>query len=98
MPLRALGLGSARPAGGVHYIVCERIEGATLQRMIETKDFELTVPANVIAIVTGLLRGLAAVHGAGFIHRDIKPENIFVCADFSIRVGDFGQVHGMRQK
>jgi serine/threonine protein kinase len=50
------------------------------------------------AFVRGMAAGIEHLHVRDIIHRDIKPENIFVCADFSIRVGDFGQVHGMRQK
>ena len=53
--------------------------------------------AHTPAFVRGVAAGIEHLHVLNIIHRDIKPENIFVCADFSIRVGDFGQVHGMRQ-
>jgi serine/threonine protein kinase len=37
-----------------------------------------------------LLDGLAAVHATGFLHRDIKPDNIFVRADGTPVLIDFG--------
>ncbi len=41
-------------------------------------------------LVAPLLDGLAAIHGAGFLHRDIKPDNIFVRADGTPVLIDFG--------
>ena len=55
--------------------------GATLQHMLDEHDFDLTKHANVIAIFSGVLRGLSAVHTMGFIHRDVKPENVMVAPD-----------------
>ncbi|MBI1943717.1 MAG: protein kinase [Betaproteobacteria bacterium] len=42
------------------------------------------------AMAAPLLDGLAQIHAAGFLHRDIKPENIFVRADGSPVLIDFG--------
>ena len=47
-------------------------------------------PAEIIEVMTGVGRGLAAAHAAGVIHRDVKPANILVGADRRVRVTDFG--------
>jgi serine/threonine protein kinase len=42
------------------------------------------------ALVAPLLDGLAAVHATGFLHRDIKPDNIFIRANGTPVLIDFG--------
>ena len=46
--------------------------------------------AKLKALVAPLLEGLAAVHATGFLHRDIKPDNIFIRADGTPVLIDFG--------
>ncbi len=41
-------------------------------------------------ILRQILSGLAYVHKEGTIHRDLKPSNVFIGADGSIKIGDFG--------
>jgi serine/threonine protein kinase len=40
--------------------------------------------------ISGVLDGLAVAHRCGIVHRDIKPRNLFVNADGSLLLGDFG--------
>jgi len=42
------------------------------------------------ALLAPLLDGLSAVHATGFLHRDIKPDNIFIRANGSPVLIDFG--------
>ncbi|KAJ6434691.1 hypothetical protein OIU84_000013, partial [Salix udensis] len=35
-------------------------------------------------------RGMAYVHGLGFIHRDLKSDNLLIAADKTIKIADFG--------
>lgn len=43
-----------------------------------------------IALFRGICDGVAYAHAQGVVHRDLKPDNIFLRADGSPVVGDFG--------
>ena len=47
-------------------------------------------PIEALRVFIPLLKGVAHAHDAGVVHRDLKPENVFVRADRTIAVGDFG--------
>jgi serine/threonine protein kinase len=76
---------------GTPYIVMEKIEGPTLQKLIETGPLPISTACTIIA---HLLEGLAAIHGRGVVHRDIKPANIILQprddGTVRIRLMDFG--------
>lgn len=66
--------------------------GTTLEeRLARAPDpFE---PARAVALIEGIARGLAAVHGVGLVHRDLKPSNVLVCGEPPHelpKLGDFG--------
>lgn len=44
----------------------------------------------VIKLGKDILNALIACHGRNIIHRDIKDDNIFVAADGTYKIGDFG--------
>jgi serine/threonine protein kinase len=47
-------------------------------------------PERAAALVVQALDGLAAAHAAGLVHRDVKLENLFLDADGTVKLLDFG--------
>ncbi len=73
---------------GSPYIAMEMLKGKDLlQTMREDAPLPLDQKLNV---VVQLLDGLAHAHEAGVIHRDIKPANVFLAADGTVKIMDFG--------
>ncbi len=72
---------------GTQWIAFELLEGTSLQDRI--RESALT-PADAIAVVREAGRGVEAAHAMGVVHRDLKPANIFLCADGTVKVLDFG--------
>ncbi|MCP1102744.1 serine/threonine protein kinase [Aequitasia blattaphilus] len=73
---------------GLHYMVMELVEGATLKEYIRKKgrlSFKET-----ISIAIQMCNGINAAHEAGLIHRDIKPQNIIISQEGKVKVTDFG--------
>lgn len=61
------------PDHGV-YIVMERVEGETLDRLFTG----IPRPADVLPVMLEAGRALASIDRAGLVHRDVKPGNIMV--------------------
>ncbi len=70
------------------YIVMEYESGDPLKRWVP-QNAPLSQRA-LLSIVYPLLDGLEAVHKTGFLHRDIKPDNIYVRANGTPVLLDFG--------
>jgi hypothetical protein len=72
---------------GVPYLVSEWLAGETLRTRLATGPFR---PEAVCRIGAQLTRGLAAAHARNIVHRDLSPGNVFLCADGTAKILDFG--------
>lgn len=73
------------------FLVMELLRGEALSSRLKRRD---TDHAELLRILAGAARGVAAAHAQNVIHRDLKPDNIFVCSypglPSSAKVLDFG--------
>ena len=72
---------------GIAYAVLELLEGQTLRARL---DGGALPQRKALEIAAQMARGLAAAHDKQIAHRDLKPENVFVTADGSVKILDFG--------
>src|SRR5262249_50667070 len=74
--------------GTTPYIVMEFLRGTSLQSRLESAP-PLTLD-DKLDIVAQLCAGLGYAHEQGIVHRDVKPANIFLLADSTVKLLDFG--------
>ena len=75
-------------ANNTAYLVMEYVEGASLFDILRGRK---TLSEDQIRSILGpLLDGLETVHETGYLHRDIKPGNIYIRADGTPVLIDFG--------
>ncbi len=75
-------------ANGTGYMVMDYEDGESLNQLLKRAPFP--AEPDLRRILLPLLDGLAAVHAEKFLHRDIKPSNIFLRANGSPVLLDFG--------
>jgi serine/threonine-protein kinase len=76
------------------FFVMPLLPGQTLDELIKKASHRLTID-RVVEIFAQTCRGLQAAHEHGLVHRDLKPSNIFVMADDSVKIIDFGVAHAV---
>ena len=83
---------TAQAEDGTPYLVMELLDGVPLSAY--TANGGRVPLQQAIAILQGILAGLAAAHAQGIVHRDLKPENVFLAREangqFQIKLLDFG--------
>lgn len=72
---------------GQLYFFMEFAEGGSLAAHLRGTPWPAQKAA---ALVLALARGLEHAHQRGIIHRDLKPGNVFLSADGTPKIGDFG--------
>jgi len=75
-------------SNGTGYMVMDYEDGEALKSYLARNPFP--AEPKLKQLLSPLLDGLEKVHAAGFLHRDIKPDNIYVRADGTPVLLDFG--------
>jgi tRNA A-37 threonylcarbamoyl transferase component Bud32 len=71
-------------------ILTEYAKGGSVRQFL-TKRQNRSVPLKLaVKQALDVARGMAYVHGLGFIHRDLKSDNLLISGDKSIKIADFG--------
>ncbi len=76
--------------GGDPYIVSQYMPGGDVEGLLAgTPDRRLSI-THAIRITDQICQALAHAHARGVVHRDVKPGNVWLAADGSAQLGDFG--------
>jgi serine/threonine protein kinase len=73
---------------GISFIAMELLSGSDFRQLIDRRE-EMALPTKLTAFAQ-IAEALAHAHREGIVHRDIKPSNLFLLADGSAKVADFG--------
>ena len=73
---------------GLPYMVNEFVNGQNLRQVLDVRGKFSFMEA--CDIMYQLCSAVYYAHQHGVIHRDIKPQNVFITADGTIKLGDFG--------
>jgi eukaryotic-like serine/threonine-protein kinase len=76
---------------GTSFIAMEYVTGRDLRECFEGGERFKT--ADAVRLMGQILDALDYSHRQGVIHRDVKPANVFLPADGSVKVADFGIAH-----
>jgi eukaryotic-like serine/threonine-protein kinase len=83
--------------GGAPYIVEEYLEGGTVADLLERSPGRRLPVERAVRIAADVCAALAYAHGRVVVHRDLKPSNLWLAADGTAKLGDFGLVAALRQ-
>jgi tetratricopeptide (TPR) repeat protein len=72
------------------YIVIPVMPGGDVEGLIEKAPERRLPIEQALGVAKAICRGLEYAHGKGIIHRDIKPGNVWLSADGTAKIGDFG--------
>src|SRR3989304_585894 len=75
---------------GQPFRVTELMQGGDVEGLIEKAPDHRLPLDRAIEIATCVCRGLEFSHSKGIVHRDLKPGNVWLTADGTAKIGDFG--------
>ena len=75
---------------GQPYIVLPLMPGGDVEGLIEKAPEHRLPLEKAIEIARSVCQGLEFAHAKGIIHRDLKPGNVWMSADGTAKIGDFG--------
>ncbi|MEW6186301.1 MAG: protein kinase, partial [Thermodesulfobacteriota bacterium] len=75
---------------GQPYVVLPLMPGGDVEGLIEKAPERRLPIEQAISITKSVCKGLEYAHVKGIIHRDLKPGNVWLTADGTARIGDFG--------
>jgi len=76
-------------SNGTAYLVMDYEEGESLDALLRREQRRLE-EGELLRVMIPILEGLCIVHRAGVLHRDVKPANIYLRAQGSPLLLDFG--------
>ncbi|XP_068637407.1 serine/threonine-protein kinase STY13-like [Aristolochia californica] len=71
-------------------IVTEYAKGGSVRQFLMRRQNRSVPLKSAVKQALDVARGMAYVHGLGFIHRDLKSDNLLIASDKSIKIADFG--------
>ncbi len=72
------------------YLVTELMGGGDIEALLEQAvDHRLPIE-RAVELAIQVCRGLEFAHEKGLVHRDLKPGNVWLTADGTAKIGDFG--------
>jgi eukaryotic-like serine/threonine-protein kinase len=74
--------------GGLHFLVMEYIDGASLQYLVDSRGRPAVERA--VNYVAQSALGLQHAHGHGLVHRDVKPSNLMLDWSGTVKLLDLG--------
>ena len=83
--LHDLGEDAGRP-----YMVMPVMTGGDVEALMRGAPDHRLPLKQAISIAADVCRGLEFAHSRGIVHRDLKPGNVWLAADGTAKIGDFG--------
>src|SRR3954454_2595198 len=75
---------------GEPYIVSQYMEGGAVEDLLQQAPERRLDLDTVLTVAAGICAALEHAHRHGIVHRDLKPANVWLTADGTAKLGDFG--------
>ena len=79
---------------GQPYIVSQHMQGGSVADLLAASEGHRLPVDGVLAIGAQVCDALDYAHRMGIVHRDVKPANVWLSADGTAKLGDFGLAVG----